>query len=71
MRYCVLCWFIRVVFQVYRLIGATVAKYGIEFVNAMVSLVFFTCVYEDYLFIADIPDYWCYVRDASYEVGMS
>ena len=31
----------------------------------------FYVVYEDYLFIADIPDYWCYVRDASYEVGMS
>ena len=55
------------VFQVYRLIGATVAKHGIEFVNAMVFSVFFywchevmVCnfyiVYEDYLLIADIPD---------------
>ena len=30
----------------------------------------FYVVYENYFFIADIPDSWCYVRDASYEVGV-
>ena len=40
----VLCWFIRVVFQVCKPIGAMVAKHGIDFVSDMISLVFFSFV---------------------------
>ena len=43
------------------LIGAMVAKHGIEFVNAMVSLVFFTCVMK----------LWCAVSTLSMKIASS